>query len=161
MGPDWAMNCRLRASLLVVTFMSVPPWLLRMRRVRAHDGPLLLPLPVAQRGEGVGAGGGVQVAPRRDRVLRAVRRRAGAGRQRVAGVVVISGRRHLRWCFHFLHHLMSLIMAKMSVTAGASLAKMRARGVLSYENQSPYLSTSAGLPLVLNTSAAAGSVSRL
>ena len=24
-GPDWAMNCRLRASLLVVTFMSVPP----------------------------------------------------------------------------------------------------------------------------------------
>ena len=56
---------------------------------------------------------------------------------------------------------MSLIMAKMSVTAGASRAKMRARGVLSYENQSPYLSTSAGLPLVLNTSAAAESVSRL
>ena len=135
-GPDWAMNCRLRASLLVVTFMSVPPWLLHMRRVRAHDGPRdeaqqLLPLPVAQRGEGVGAGGGVQVAPRRDRVLRAVRRRAGAGGQRVAGVVVISGRRHLQWCFHFLHHLMSLIMAKISVTAGASRAKMRARGVLS------------------------------
>ena len=27
-GPDWAMKVRCRASLRLVTFMSVPPWLL-------------------------------------------------------------------------------------------------------------------------------------
>ena len=76
-GPDWATNSRERASTEEVTFMSVPPWLLRnlsyiwVRHTidKLQERKELREMPVSQRGEGVGSISRVEVTPSRDRVF--------------------------------------------------------------------------------------------
>ena len=97
----------------------------------------------------------VEIITGGDGVLSAVGRVALTPGQRVHGVVVVS---------HQLHHGGQvrhtrgvpvgkyIKLGQMIVKARIDLANMRALGVLSYENQSPYSSTSSEFPLLLKTS---------
>ena len=104
--------------------------------------------------EGIGPIPRVEVVTGRDGVLPAVGRTAVTPGERVGGVVVVSHQLD-----HGLHvtHLRGVpdgepTNQKIIRTGFTYLANIRALGVLSYENQSPYSLTSSEFPLLLNTS---------